>query len=159
MFKARWMPAPPTDPEQKLIAFTNRLQGIENELKVLPRSDPNRPNLEDQQKAWFDWVRVIGTSAPKDVRLKVFYGFEIQTLTGQLMSHFAVNNGVLVSNVIEDGKASRSGLKAGDIITEVGGKSITNLDNLIAALDAAGVEPFEITVSRHRERVKITCRH
>jgi len=159
LLKARLVPAPATDPEQQLIAFTSRLRGIENELKVLPPSDPNRPNLEDQHKAWGDWVRIIGTSAPKDVRLRVFYGFEIQALTGQLMSYFAVNNGVLVSNVTENDKASRSGLQAGDVIVEVGGKSVTNLDNLIAALDAAGVGPFEITVSRRHERVKITFRH
>ena len=159
MLKARLIPAPATDPEQQLITFTSRLQGIENELKVLPPSDPNRPNLEDQQKAWGDWVRIIGTSAPNDVRLKVFYGFEIQTLTGQLMSYFAVNNGVLVSSVTENGKASRSGLQSGDVITEVGGKSITNIAELISALDAAGAEPFEITVSRRRERLKITYRH
>jgi len=159
MLKARLIPAPATDPEQQLIDFTRRLQRIEDELKVLPPSDPNRPNLEDRKKDWIDWVRIIGTSAPNDVRLKVFYGFEIQSLTGQLMSYFAVNNGVLVSSVTENGKASRSGLQSGDVITEVGGKSITNLAELISALDAAGAEPFEITVSRRRERLKITYRH
>jgi S1-C subfamily serine protease len=159
ILKARLIPAPAIEPEQQLIAFTTRLQGIENELKVLPASHPNRPNLMDRQKAWGDWVKLIGTAAPKDVRLRVFYGLEIQTLTGQLMSYFAVNNGVLVSSVAENGKASRSGLQAGDIIIDVGGRSITNLDTLIGALDSAGAEPFEITVSRRRERLKITYRH
>src|SRR5262245_13635254 len=159
ILKATLIPAPAIEPDQQLIAFAIRLQGIENELKELPPSDPNRPNLVDRQKAWGDWVRLIGTAAPKDVRLRVFYGFEIQTLTGQLMSYFAVNNGVLVSSVNEDGKASRSGLKAGDIIIDVGGRPITNLDNLMGSLDSAGAEPFEITVSRRRERLKITFRH
>jgi S1-C subfamily serine protease len=159
ILKARLIPAPAIEPEQQLIEFTNSLQGIENELKVLPASHPNRPNLEDRQRAWGDWVKIIGTGAPKDVRLRVFYKFEIQTLTGQLMSYFAVNNGVLVSSVTENGKASRSGLQVGDIIIEVGGRSITNLDTLIGALDACGAEPFEITVSRRRERLKITFKH
>ncbi|MCI0391443.1 MAG: PDZ domain-containing protein [Acidobacteria bacterium] len=156
ILKARLVPAPAIEPEQQLLAFTTRLQGIEKELKILPASHPNRPNLEDRQEAWKKWVELIGTGAPKDVRLRVFYKFEIQTLTGQLMNYFAVNNGVLVSSVTENGKASRSGLQAGDIIIEVGGRSITNLETLIGALDAAGAEPFEITVSRRRERLKIT---
>ncbi len=157
--KVRLIPAPAIEPEQQLIAFNIKLQGIENELKELPASHPKRPDLIDRQKAWTIWVHSIRTQAPQDVRLRIFYGFETQPLTGQLMSYFAVNNGVLVSNVNEDGKASRSKLEAGDIIIEVGGKAITNLDNLISALDNAGAEPFEITISRRRERQKITFRH
>src|SRR5262249_35822760 len=141
------------------IAYNRRVKNIETELSQLPPTDPNRPQLEGRKDAWLIFVVPIMSKAAPEIRLRVFYGFEIQTLTGQLMSYFAVNNGVLVSNVTENDKAARSGLQAGDIITEIGGKSITNLDNLIAALDAAGAAPFEITVSRRRERVKITFRH
>lgn len=159
ILRARLIPAPAIEPEQQLIAFNTQLQGIENELKELPATHPNRANLEDRQKAWGRWVEIITTGAPQDVRLRVFYGFEIQTLTSQLISYFAVNNGVLVSNVTEGGKASRSGLEAGDIIIEVGGRPVTNLGSLISALDAAGADPFEITVSRRRESLKISFRH
>src|SRR5262245_11577285 len=159
ILKARLIPAPAIEPEQQLIEFNDGLQGIEKELEGLPASHPNRPNLVDRQKALSDWVRIVTNQAPQDIRLKVFYGIEIQPLTGQLMSYFMVNNGVLVTNVIEDGKASLSGLKAGDIIIDAGGRTISTLENLIGALDAAGAEPFEINVSRRRERLKITFRH
>ena len=159
LLKARLVPAPATDPEQQYIAFNRKVQDIETELSQLPPTDPTRPQLEGRKDAWNQFIRPIISKAAPEVRLRIFYGFEIQALTGQLMSYFVVNNGVLVSNVTENDKAARSGLQSGDVIIEVGGKSITNLDNLIAALDAAGVEPFEITVSRRREHVKITFRH
>ena len=157
--KIKLVPAPALEPEQQITYFAHKLQGIEEELKVLPSTHPNRPVLEDRQIQWRIWVDNIRTAAPPDIRLRVFYGFEIQTLTGQLMNYFAVNNGVLVSNVTENGKASRSGLQTGDIILEVGGTSVTNLATLMKALDAAGSAPIEITVSRRRERQKITFQH
>jgi S1-C subfamily serine protease len=72
------------------------------------------------------------------------------------MSYFAVNNGLLVSNVSENTVAARSGLQAGDVIVAAGAKPINKLANLIDALDDAGAAPFEITVARRRERIKIT---
>jgi S1-C subfamily serine protease len=159
ILKARLIPAPATDPEQQYMAFNRIVQNIETELGRLPLTDPNRPQLEDRKDGWRKFLIPVMSQAPPDIRLRVFYGFEIQTLTGQLMNYFAVNNGVLVSNVGENDKASRAGLQAGDIIIEVGGKPIINLADLMRTLDAAGAEPFEITVSRRRERLKITFKH
>jgi S1-C subfamily serine protease len=155
VLKAKLVPAPATEPEQQLIAFASQLEGIENELKSLPATDPSRPNLEGRQKAWLGFIEGIRTAAPLDIRLRVYYGFEVQPLTVQLMNYFTVTNGVLVTNVKEDDKAAKSGLQAGDVIVKVGEKTVTNLAILIAALDAATGESVEITVSRRREQVKI----
>jgi S1-C subfamily serine protease len=154
--KAKLIPAPATEPEQQLLAFASQLEGIENELKSLPATDPSRPNLEGRQKAWLGFIEGIRTAAPLDIRLRVYYGFEIQPLTGQLMNYFTVTHGVLVTNVTENNKAAKSGLQAGDVILKVGEKTVANLATLISALDAATGESVEITVSRRREQVKIT---
>ncbi len=156
VFKAKLIPAPATEPEQQLLAFTSRLEGIENELKSLPATDPSRPNLEGRQKAWLDFLNGIRTVAPLDIRLRVYYGFEVQPLTGQLMNYFTVTNGVLVTNVTENNKAAKSGLQTGDVIVKVGEKTVTNLATLVTALDSAPGESVEITVSRRREQVKVT---
>ena len=88
--------------------------------------------------------------------LRVFYGFEIESLTGQLMNYFAVTSGVLVSNVAENNKAARAGLQAGDVIIKVGEQPITNLATLIKALDNTSQgEAIAITVSRRREIVNL----
>ncbi|MGH9935486.1 MAG: PDZ domain-containing protein, partial [Blastocatellia bacterium] len=107
------------------------------------------------QKGWLDFLDNIYRTASPDVRMRVLYGFEVQTLPGQLMSYFAAPNGVLVSNVTEKEKAARAGLRAGDVIIKAGEKPIDTLDHLIEALDAA-TAPVEITISRRREHMKIT---
>ncbi|MGH9755014.1 MAG: PDZ domain-containing protein [Blastocatellia bacterium] len=158
--KAKLISAPAIEPEQQLMVFNRRLNDIEKELNSLPPTDPNRPHLEDRKDAWRRFVNgLVGgiwNQAQSDVRLRVLYGFEIQTLTGQLMSHFAVNNGLLVSNVNENTVAAKSGLQAGDVIVEAGAKPINRLADLIDALDSAGAIPIEIIVARRRERLKIT---
>jgi S1-C subfamily serine protease len=89
----------------------------------------------------------------------VFYGFEIEPLTGQLMNFFAVTNGVLVSNVAANNKAARAGLQAGDVIVKVGEQPITNLATLLKALEPSPGEAVEITVSHRRELVKLALLH
>jgi S1-C subfamily serine protease len=160
LLKAKLTSAPPAEPEQQFVTFNSKLDAIEKELSALPPTDPNRAHLENRKDAWRKLVNGlvdgIWNQAPLDVRLRVLYGFEAQTLTGQLMSYFAVDNGLLVSNVNENTVAARAGLQAGDVIVESGAKSINKLSDLIDALDSAGGSPLEITVARRRERLKIT---
>ncbi len=157
--KARLIPAPGAGLEQQLIAFNTTIQNYENELKTLPASHPNRPNIETRQQGWKKFVEGLLTASPPDVRLRVYYGLEVQSLTGQLMNYFAASNGILVSTVNENSMASRSGLQAGDVIVKVGEKSVNSLPSLIGALDAAAGAPVEIAVSRRREQIKITFQH
>jgi S1-C subfamily serine protease len=154
--KAKLIPAPATEPEQQLIAFARQLENMEGELKTLSATDPGRQKLEPKLGIMKDFIGQITRQAAPDIRLRVLYGFEVQPLTGQLMNHFTVTNGVLVTNVKENDKAAKSGLQAGDVIVQVGEKTVTNLAALIAALDGATGESVEITVSRQREQVKIT---
>jgi hypothetical protein len=162
ILKAKLTSAPPAEPEQQFVTFNSKLDAIEKELNALPPTDPNRAHLENRKDAWRKLVNGlvdgIWNQAPLDVRLRVLYGFEVQTLTGQLMSYFAVDNGLLVSNVNENTVAARAGLQPGDVIVESGAKSINKLADLIDALDSAGGSPLEITVVRRRERLKITFR-
>jgi S1-C subfamily serine protease len=153
--KAKLIPAPATEPEQQLIAFARQLENMEGELKTLSATDPGRQKLEPKLGVMKDFIGQITRQAAPDIRLRVLYGFEVQPLTGQLMNYFTVTNGVLVTNVTENNKAAKSGLQAGDVIVQVGEKTIANLAALIAVLDGATGESVEITVSRRREQVKI----
>jgi S1-C subfamily serine protease len=156
VLKARLIPAPATEPEQQLLAFARQLQTMEEELKSTQPSDSNRQKVEARAKAMRTFVDAVRSPAPPEVRLRVFYGFEIQSLTAQLMNYFAVTNGLLVTKVIENNQAERSGLKAGDVILRVGAKPVTNLAALISALDSSAGEPVEIAISRRREQMKLT---
>lgn len=157
--KAKLIPAPATDPEQQLFAHVRRLEVMKDELKALPPTDPTRQSLEARVNMMSSFVQILTSPASPEIRLRIFYGFEVETLTGQLMNYFAVTNGVLVSNVVDNNKAARAGLQAGDIITKVGEIQITNLPTLIKALNEAEGEAIEITVSRRREVVKLALLH
>jgi S1-C subfamily serine protease len=83
-----------------------------------------------------------------------------------------VNKGVLVAEVVKGGPADKAGLQGGsteatiegatfklggDIITEVNGKPISSMEEVIDAVDAGKPgEQMELTVLRHGETKKIT---
>jgi serine protease Do len=59
-------------------------------------------------------------------------------------------DGVLVRGVEDDSLAAGAGIEAGDLIVEVGGRSITDADDLFAALGALDV-PFDVKLVRGAE--------
>jgi S1-C subfamily serine protease len=155
--KAKLIPAPATEPEQQLAAFTRELRGIEKELAALPMNAPNRLSLENRQKGWEKFIDdMIHRVAAPDIRMRVLFGLEVQPLTGQLMNYFAVPNGLLVTTVTEKEKAARAGLQAGDVIMKVGEKSISKLTDLSGALDNSIGQPIELVISRRHEQMKLS---
>ena len=56
-------------------------------------------------------------------------------------------DGILVRGVEDDSPAAAAGIQAGDLIVEVGGKSVTDADDLYAALGTLEL-PFEVKVVR-----------
>ncbi len=64
--------------------------------------------------------------------------------------------GVVLSGVAKGGPAENAGVRAGDVIVEVGGRAIENIYDYTYALDALEIGvPAEFVVIRDAERVKI----
>lgn len=154
-FRVKLIPAPASEAEQQLFAFTQRLEAMEGELKALPPLDPGRQKLEPRVDMMRNFVGQVTSPAPPDIRLRVLYGLEVQPLTSQLMSFFAVTNGLLVTSVLEKNKAARAGLQAGDVIVKVDDKEVASLANLLVLLDAQTNGSIEITVSRQKQQIKL----
>jgi serine protease Do len=57
-------------------------------------------------------------------------GVEVQDLSDQLSAYFGVKSGLVVSSVDEGSAAAKAGLKAGDVITAVNGKSVDSVSDL-----------------------------
>jgi serine protease Do len=64
-------------------------------------------------------------------------GVTVQELTPELAEYFGAADGVLVSSVVADSPASRSGLKAGDVITSIDGRTIESAAELTREVRAA----------------------
>ena len=87
-------------------------------------------------------------------------GVGIQPVTADLAAKFGVseNEGVLVNEVFEKDPAARAGIKPGDIITKVDGKSVETpnmLSRLIATLPPGATAKIEIVRDGQRRIVQV----
>jgi len=96
---------------------------------------------------------------------KVAYGWlgvSIQNLNPDLAGKFGVapeQKGVLVGGIIEDSPAAKSGFKQGDIITEVKGKKISTVSELVRVIGRTPVgEKVKIKIFRDREEKVLTVK-
>jgi serine protease Do len=87
-------------------------------------------------------------------------GITTQELTGQLADYFGVSerSGLLVTSVVENSPASRAGLKAGDVVTEVDGTRLKTAGELSRAINRKdeGEVTLSITRDRKTRTIKVT---
>ncbi|HEV7904488.1 MAG TPA: PDZ domain-containing protein [Pyrinomonadaceae bacterium] len=87
-------------------------------------------------------------------------GITTQELTGQLADYFGVSErgGLLVTSVAENSPASKAGLKAGDVVTEVDGTQLRNAGELSRAINRRDEGEVTLTIKRDRKTrtIKVT---
>lgn len=83
-------------------------------------------------------------------------GVSVQSLTDDLEEYFgAKNGGALVSSVTRESAAAKAGIKAGDVIVSVNGKSVSDADELISELeDISG----DVTIVVLRDKKEMTLK-
>jgi serine protease Do len=85
-------------------------------------------------------------------------GVSVQSLTEQLGSYFGVKDGqgVLVTEVANDGAAAKAGLKAGDVILEADDQKVKDINDLMTALEKKEEGQVVLKVLRNHDDKKIT---
>jgi serine protease Do len=87
-------------------------------------------------------------------------GVGVSDLTKQLGEYFGVadGKGLLIDQVIENSPAAKAGLKAGDVIIEVDGKSVDSTLDLMKAVNEKKEGDITLTIIRNRDRqtIKVT---
>ena len=87
-------------------------------------------------------------------------GITSTALTKQLADYFGVSSGhgLLITSVTENSPASKAGLRAGDVITEVNGEKIEGTQDLIRAINRKDDGEVTLTIIReHSQRtIKLT---
>ncbi len=63
-----------------------------------------------------------------------FLGVDLEELTPDLAAQFGTASGALVTDVTAGGPADKAGLKSGDIITKLNGKTVANRNHLVLAV-------------------------
>jgi len=152
--KAKLTPAPAPESGQRLAILADQLRDLEDKLVSLGPQDPARKDLEPKVAAMRTVMDSVLSPAPPDVRLRVRYGLEVAPLTVQLMRFFGVPRGLLVTSVSESGRATRTGLRAGDCIMSLGERVVIDASTLLQALDQTPQTPV-IVVSRQRQELQL----
>jgi serine protease Do len=78
-------------------------------------------------------------------------GVTVQELTPDLAAYFGATDGVLVASVADNSPASRAGLRAGDVITTVNGRTIGSANDLVRELRGV-TGAGEVTVGIVRDK-------
>lgn len=120
------------------------LRGTEPLLRLLPRGRDQQP-------------RNFGFNIEPELRRRLLpdgpsLGASVTPLSDQLAAYFGVTSGVLVAAVSADSPAAAAGLKAGDVITAVDGRSVTTAADIAEAMrrPRAG-EGVDISITRDRK--------
>ena len=92
--------------------------------------------------------------APYLAGLNRVAGAEFTTLSGELATYFHVDQGLLVTDVADGTPAFDTGLVPGDVLVEVGGRTIASIDGLRAALSARS-GPLVLGLVRRGLRVDV----
>jgi serine protease Do len=126
------------------LRFPNLTQNIDRHLRALPRDFNFDFNLVEP------WVSVYSPH-----RL----GMTITPLSNQLAAYFGVKQGVLVSEVVAGSAAEAAGLKAGDVITTVGGQAVSSSDDVLRELRAAeSGTSVEMRIMRDRKELAVSAK-
>ena len=86
-------------------------------------------------------------------------GVEPQELNAELTQAFdvQVQAGVIITGVLQNGPAAQAGLRPGDVITQVAGRPVANVSQLLGAVAALKPgEPASVTIARRDRRSELT---
>lgn len=83
-------------------------------------------------------------------------GIEAESLTPQLAGFFGVKEGVLVRSVSSASPAEKAGMRAGDVIVRVDGKSVASPSDVTRGLRSAGEnKTVPLTIVREKREMEI----
>jgi serine protease Do len=116
------------------------------EFKEFPRG--NLPEL------YKDGTKTLVWSAAANRQI----GISVSELTKQLGDYFGVSDGkgLLITGVNENSPAAKSGLRAGDVITEINGKAVDRRFDLIKAINEKNEGDISLTIVRDKIRQSIS---
>jgi S1-C subfamily serine protease len=136
-------------------AFSGAFQHPDVERMPGFRFDGPPLRFETPHREWFPDVRGRSRRQPR-------LGVAVQGLSGQLAEYFGTKEGVLVTTVREGSPAETAGLKAGDVITAVDGKTVSSAAQLADVVRDLKTETIKISYVRNRKtadvQVKVPAR-
>ncbi|MEI7783234.1 MAG: trypsin-like peptidase domain-containing protein [Betaproteobacteria bacterium] len=91
--------------------------------------------------------------------IRGWIGVEPQELNAELAQAFSVKaaSGVIITGVLQNGPAAQAGLKPGDVVTEVAGRPVKNVSELLSAVASLKPgEPAKVAIERRDQRTELS---
>jgi serine protease Do len=162
-------------PDGRSVKTTIVRDGARQSVDVTPKSDSvarsgdlmHLPKIADDvqrevERSWramprdfafdFNWE---GETPEVAVFPRGRLGARLMPLSDQLAQYFGTKQGVLVSSVDEDSPAAKAGLKAGDVITSVGGAQVQTPGDVARELREGDSGDVEIAVLRDKKSLTL----
>jgi serine protease Do len=101
----------------------------------------------------------FGSGLLSSLRMNPTYtGLELDMLGPQLADYFGVHDGqgLLVKRVDDNSPGSVAGLRAGDVITKVNGRTVATTSQWMRTIHASKGKPVQLTVVRDRRENTVT---
>jgi serine protease Do len=115
----------------------------------VPPTPPAPPGAPVPPSVW-DFGDLMGRSGGR-------LGITVSSLSPQLAEYFGTKDGVLVSSVADGSAAAKAGLKAGDVITSIGGTEVDDPSDVRRAVQDAK-DGEELTIGLTRDRKAMTLK-
>jgi len=101
----------------------------------------------------------LGVSIPTTTMVwkTPLFGIECESLDSQLAEFFGVKRGVLIRSVTKDSPAGEAGLRAGDVVTQIGDHPVTGPKDIASYVRAErrSSKPFSLEVTREHKLVTL----
>jgi C-terminal processing protease CtpA/Prc len=111
------------------------MREAERSLRNFRLDEPREFRFDDREPRRFEY-RLPERALPFRIQPRGRLGVTVQSLTRDLEEYFgAKNGGALVSSVTPDSAASKAGVKAGDVIVSINGRSVRDSDDLLRELE------------------------
>jgi serine protease Do len=89
---------------------------------------------------------------------KTSFGIECESLDSQLAEYFGVKRGVLIRSVVKDSPAAKAGLRAGDVVTQIGDHSVYEPKDITSYIRAERRSFYPLSLDVTREHKSITVK-
>ena len=88
---------------------------------------------------------------------KTPFGIECESLDSQLAEYFGVKHGVLVRSIVKDSPAAKAGVRAGDVVTQIGDHSVYEPKDITSYIRAErrSYYPLSLEVTRDHKSIAV----
>lgn len=134
----------PTDRSADLFDFPEVRRKLERATRELSRELPRWLDLEGDR---------LPNGGPFGERRR--FGTELIPLSNQLAAYFGVKQGLLVASVQDQSPAAVAGVRAGDVVLSVNGRSMRDVNDFVNEIARS---ESEVTLTVMRDKTEVTLK-